>query len=287
MPSGGQGAVNGALDPTFGTGGESIVRAGSGSYADALALGPDRRAVAAGQDFSGNLLLFRVLGDPFRVTVARAGSGTGTVQSAPGGIACGAACSAPFDDGSAVTLTATPGAGSTFAGWSGGGCSGVGSCTLTMSGEQAVTARFDVLPPSPPRLTALRESNSTFRAGRASTSLRGSTAKARHRRGTVFSFQLDKAASVKIAITHPTRGRRVGHRCVAAAPRLRGKPSCRRTVTVSALTRTARAGRNRVSFSGRLKRRALAPGRYRAIFTATDSAGSSAAKALQFRIVRR
>ena len=40
-----------------------------------------------------------------------------------------------------MTLTATPSAGSVFAGWS-GGCFGMGTCTLPMTGATTVTARF-------------------------------------------------------------------------------------------------------------------------------------------------
>jgi hypothetical protein len=40
-------------------------------------------------------------------------------------------------------LTATPSAGSTFAGWSGAGCSGTGMCVVTMSAAQNVTATFN------------------------------------------------------------------------------------------------------------------------------------------------
>ena len=140
---GGGGGVNGALDPTFNTGGVATVASGTGAAAGALALQPDRRIVVAGANFSANLLVFRVLGDPFSLSVATAGGGRGSVQSSPAGIACLPTCAAPFDDGAAVTLTATPGSGSTFAGWSGGGCSGTGTCTVTMSADQAVTATFD------------------------------------------------------------------------------------------------------------------------------------------------
>jgi hypothetical protein len=42
-------------------------------------------------------------------------------------------------------LTADPASGSTFVGWS-GPCSGTGSCTVTMSTDQTVSARFDLLP---------------------------------------------------------------------------------------------------------------------------------------------
>jgi len=75
------------------------------------------------------------------LTVTKAGSGTGTVTSAPAGIDCGSTCSAGFGNGTQVTLTATPAAGSTFAGWS-GDCSGAGTCTVTMTAAHSVTATF-------------------------------------------------------------------------------------------------------------------------------------------------
>jgi hypothetical protein len=48
------------------------------------------------------------------------------------------------------------------------------------------------------------------------------------------------------------------------------------------------AGLNRFRFSGRLRNRKLAVGRYRLVAVATDAAGNrSAAKRRAFRIVRR
>src|SRR5436305_14143626 len=64
----------------------------------------------------------------FQITVQGAGSGAGTITSSPAGITCGQSCSASFPGGTAVTLSAAPSAGSTFAGWS-GGCSGTGACS--------------------------------------------------------------------------------------------------------------------------------------------------------------
>ena len=66
----------------------------------------------------------------------------GTVTSNPSGINCGSTCSANYDSGTSVTLTASPNSGYTFTGWSGGGCSGTGTCTVTMTAATSVTAYF-------------------------------------------------------------------------------------------------------------------------------------------------
>jgi hypothetical protein len=79
----------------------------------------------------------------FVLSVGRAGTGTGTVSSSPAGISCGASCSSSLTSGTVVTLTASPAAGSTFAGWSGAGCAGTGACSVTMNAAQSVTATFN------------------------------------------------------------------------------------------------------------------------------------------------
>jgi hypothetical protein len=77
----------------------------------------------------------------FALSVSKTGNGTGTVASSPSGISCGATCSASFNSGTSVTLTATPDAGSGFTAWS-GACSGAGSCLVTMDAAKSVTAAF-------------------------------------------------------------------------------------------------------------------------------------------------
>jgi 2',3'-cyclic-nucleotide 2'-phosphodiesterase / 3'-nucleotidase / 5'-nucleotidase len=72
----------------------------------------------------------------------RIGSGTGTVSSDPAGIDCGEDCSETFRKRTRVTLSATPGPDSVFAGW-GGPCGGFGPCVLTVEESATVTARFD------------------------------------------------------------------------------------------------------------------------------------------------
>src|SRR5437867_590289 len=78
----------------------------------------------------------------FTLTVAPSGTGVGTVTSAPAGIDCGATCTASYSYNTTVTLTATPALGSAFTGWSGGGCTGTGPCTVTLTAATAVTASF-------------------------------------------------------------------------------------------------------------------------------------------------
>jgi len=78
----------------------------------------------------------------FTLSVAKAGTGSGTVASSPAGINCGSTCSAGFSSGTSVTLTATPAGGSTFGGWS-GSCSGTGACTVSMTAARSVTATFN------------------------------------------------------------------------------------------------------------------------------------------------
>lgn len=69
-------------------------------------------------------------------------SGSGTVTSAPAGISCGSDCSESYASGTSVTLTAAPAAGYTFSGWNGGGCAGMGTCTVAMSMARSTTATF-------------------------------------------------------------------------------------------------------------------------------------------------
>jgi hypothetical protein len=116
------------------------------------------------------------------LSVTESGTGNGLVTSSPGGVSCGAICSAAFANGTSVTLTARPAANSTFGGWSGGGCSGTSTCVVTLSTDTAVTATFhrDTTRPKVTRLKVKvnhrkRTARVTFRGtdpGRGSKGLR-------------------------------------------------------------------------------------------------------------------
>jgi len=78
----------------------------------------------------------------FTLKISKTGSGAGTVTSSPVGISCGSTCSHRYPSGTLVTLTAKAAVGSTFAGWSGSGCSGTGTCRVKMIAAKSVTATF-------------------------------------------------------------------------------------------------------------------------------------------------
>src|SRR5690242_9140096 len=104
------------------------------------------------------------------LTVSRSGTGSGTVTSSPAGINCGPTCAAPFAAGTSVTLTATADPGSTFAGWSGAGCSGMLTCQLSMDNDSAVVATFAPAPPASPPVVSGGVSRT---AGRTSATVSG------------------------------------------------------------------------------------------------------------------
>ena len=68
-------------------------------------------------------------------------NGSGTVTSSPTGIDCGVTCRASFAAGTTVVLTATPGRGAVFVGWS-GVCSGTGPCSVPLNAAASVAAVF-------------------------------------------------------------------------------------------------------------------------------------------------
>jgi alpha-tubulin suppressor-like RCC1 family protein len=81
------------------------------------------------------------------VTLTKAGSGQGSVTSSVPGIDCGPAstsCTASYDSGTALTLTASPAAGSTFSSWSGCDSANGSSCSLTVNASRTVTSTFSL-----------------------------------------------------------------------------------------------------------------------------------------------
>jgi hypothetical protein len=84
----------------------------------------------------------------FKLNVTTAGlltSGSVTSNSNPPSsnqINCGSTCSATYDYGTVVTLTAHAGFLALFTGWNGCDSSSGSTCTVTMTAAKSVTANF-------------------------------------------------------------------------------------------------------------------------------------------------
>src|SRR5882724_10676437 len=96
--------------------------------------------------------------DAAALKVMRMGLGSGTITSNPAGINCGATCDATFGGAVSVTLTATPAADSTFAGWdvdldpdtaTTPDCTGAGTCVVTMATARSARPVFNLTPAIP------------------------------------------------------------------------------------------------------------------------------------------
>jgi hypothetical protein len=96
----------------------------------------------AGNSAYTNEICGTTLAASFTLNVGRSGTGIGTVTSSPAGINCGSDCTEVYAGGTAVTLTASPASGSTFAGWSGTACS---NGTVTVNGDISCTAVFNLI----------------------------------------------------------------------------------------------------------------------------------------------
>jgi endoglucanase len=99
-------------------------------------------ATEIGDFISAQMTAVNVQGD--FLTVGKAGTGSGNVDSSDKRIACGSKCTAPYTAGSVVTLTAKANSASTFAGWT-GACIGTAlTCSTTVNGANTTTASFNV-----------------------------------------------------------------------------------------------------------------------------------------------
>jgi len=171
-----------------------------------------------------------------------------------------------------VTVPA-PGSSSGSSGAGGGGSgssgsSGSGVGTLVGSGG------------SGPALTRLSETEKTWHEGKASHHKKSPS-------GTIFSFNLNVAASVALEFTQTASGRRSGKSCVAQTKKNEGKRRCTRTIIAGTLPVAGRPGANKVPFDGLLSGHSLAPGSYTLTAVATALGKQSVPTTLRFTITGR
>jgi acid phosphatase type 7 len=108
------------------------------------------------------------------------------------------------------------------------------------------------------------------------------------KRETVFSYRLSEAATVTFTIRRKFNGRKVSGRCVWASRVNRRNPSCLGYRRVGSFVQAGAAGRNTRTFTGRIGRKRLHPGSFRAILVATVATGNRSKPSwVDFKIVRR
>jgi VCBS repeat-containing protein len=128
--------------------------------------------------------------------------------------------------------------------------------------------------------------NTTFRVNAKGAPTTLVTAKAA-KKGTKFVYTLSEKARVLFTIQSRRTGRSVGGKCVKTTKKNKGQKHCTRFVKLGSFAQNGAAGANTKSFSGKLGRKGLKPGRYRAVLTAKDASGNaSKAKRLSFKVVR-
>jgi hypothetical protein len=143
-----------------------------------------------------------------------------------------------------------------------------------------------------PSITGFGMSFRRFRVGVKSTPVSARMSVRPTPKGTRFTWISSEPGTAKLRIQRALPGRKVKRKgkTVCAKPRrsLRKHKKCTRFSRGVTLTRHAKTGLNALKFTGRVKKKALKPGHYRASLTETDAAGNrSRTRHLSFRIVKR
>lgn len=143
------------------------------------------------------------------------------------------------------------------------------------------------LPPVPPSITNVKQSQSKWREGKALASI------SRHRKkrapvGTTFSFTLGEQATVSLTFTQKVNGRKVKGKCVAQSKANKRSHRCTRTVNAGTLSLSGHPGADAVTFQGSISAsQKLKPGAYTLTIIATNATGLHSAPAkLTFTIVK-
>jgi hypothetical protein len=149
-------------------------------------------------------------------------------------------------------------------------------------GSQSV---FDVIPPA---FLGASIKPRTFVVGSQPTAEFGRKKSTKAATGTKIVYTLSEAGTVRMAVERKLQGRRVKGKCRRKTRKNRKKGRCTRYVPKGALTRRAPAGTSVVTWTGRIGKRVIKPGRYRMSLVAVDAAGNrSVPRRVFFRVKGR
>jgi hypothetical protein len=139
-----------------------------------------------------------------------------------------------------------------------------------------------------PRITSFSISPKRFAVSRKATavSARKHQGKPKIALGATFKYGLSIAASVQLSIEQALRGAREHRRCVAVTRKIARHHyvHCTRYRLAGTLSRNGSSGTDKLAFSGRIGRRALASGSYKATILATANHRLSTTRSTSFTI---
>jgi len=216
------------------------------------------------------------------LSVSITGSGAGSLESSPSGIACPGTCSYAYPPGTRVTLIPTAASGSRFVGWEGSGCSGIATCQVTLGSDVAVTAMFEKLPPATPLEHQLPiqpfSSPASFKPPAPALShVKLGSKLLTARKGASLQFVVSQAAMIEVVIAQNVKGHKLSGVCKPAAKK--GK-SCTTTVEKRTLTSSGSEGSNTLE----LKLAGLGKGSYTATISAENANGKSSPVLVAFTL---
>lgn len=174
-------------------------------------------------------------------------------------------------------LFASTSGGRTLIGWTGVGGLGVeiktAFDTAIIPPPPPVPAPVVVPPPPPgpvaPTLSLVRFSEKSIVPGDKAT----------------FVLTSSQAGLVKIAITKATDGRKVAGKCVAQTKKNKKKAKCKFDKAITTIAKSYAAGRTSIAFNGKVGKKKLAVGTYKATITVTATTGLvSAPTVLTFKV---
>jgi uncharacterized delta-60 repeat protein len=280
--------AGGALDPSFSGDGRDLTQLGQlSSGFGAAALQPDGKLLASGQtlnEVNGNLdthtLMARYILDAPPTASFTAAPNPADPRQA---VAFDGSASAD-PDGTIVSHQWDFGDGSTGTGATAShsyATAGSYDAKLTVRDDYGLTtSSTQAITVNAPILTGLAIKPAKFPAAPRGGSIARKT-------GAKISYSDSQAATTTFTVARVLPGRRSGKRCVKPTARNRRAKRCNRFVRVRGrFSHVDVAGKNSFRFTGRVRRKALKPGRYR--LSARPRAGGKAGRtvSVRFRIVR-
>ena len=131
-------------------------------------------------------------------------------------------------------------------------------------------------------LTSLAVSPKSFKPRKGGDAIVSAAKRPKGKVGSTVRYSISAATTVNFTVERALKGRRVGGKCRKQTPGNHEKKRCTRFKALKGgFTHQGAAGQNSFKFSGRVRGKALKPGKYRLVGLAGDSVKRAA-----FRIVK-